>query len=92
MVKQVRDKLGADAVPMQLPIGKEDNFKGVIDLLTMKAIYIDGSNGEKIREEEIPAELKEEAEAARHHMLEALSMYSDELMELLLSEEEVPRT
>jgi elongation factor G len=90
VVKQVRDKLGADAVAMQLPIGKEENFKGVVDLLKMKALYNDGSNGETIREEDIPADLLEEAKAARHHLLESLSMYSDELMELLLSEEEPP--
>ena len=62
----------------------------MIDLITMKAFYFDGSNGEKVRTEEIPADLKEEAAEARTHMLEALSMYSDELMELLLGEEEVP--
>ena len=90
VVEQVRDKLGADAVLMQLPIGEEENFEGVIDLVTLKAIYFDGSNGETVREEEIPAELAEKAAAGRAHMLEALSMYSDELMELLLSEEEVP--
>ena len=67
-----------------------DQFKGVVDLITMKAIYFDGEYGENVREDEIPAELADEAEAARHHMLEALSMYSDELMELLLSEEDVP--
>ncbi|TWU30066.1 elongation factor G [Bythopirellula polymerisocia] len=91
VVKQVRNKLGADAVAMQLPIGKEDNFKGVVDFITMKAVYNDGANGEIVREEPIPAELQEAAEAGRHHLLESLSMYSDELMELLLSEEEVPQ-
>jgi elongation factor G len=90
VTKQVREKLGADAVMMQIPVGREDEFNGVIDLITMKAYYFDGSNGEKIRTEEIPAELKEEAAEARTHMLESLSMYSDELMELLLGEEEVP--
>ncbi len=90
VVKQVRNKLGADAVAMQLPIGKEEKFQGVVDFIKMKAIYNDGSNGEIVREEPIPSELQEAAEAGRHHMLEALSMYSDELMELLLSEEEVP--
>jgi elongation factor G len=75
---------------MQIPIGREDEFAGVIDLITMRALYFDGSNGEKVRTEEIPAELKDEAAHARTHMLEALSMYSDELMELLLGEEEVP--
>jgi elongation factor G len=90
VVAQVREKLGADAFLMQWPIGKEDNFEGVIDLITMKAAYFDGNNGETVRYEEIPAELKADAEAARHHMLESLSMYSDHLMELLLSEEPVP--
>ena len=55
-------------------------------------MYFDGSNGEKVRVEEIPADLKEEAAEARHHMLESLSMYSDDLMEKLLGEEEVPET
>ena len=89
VTKQVRDKLGADAVMMQIPIGREDQFGGVIDLITMKAYYFDGSNGEKIRVEEIPAAQAEEAAEARTAMLEALSMYSDELMELLLGEGEV---
>jgi elongation factor G len=90
VVDQVREKLQADAILMQYPIGKEENFQGVIDLVTMKAIYFDGTNGEKLRSEAIPADLKAEADKARHHMLEALAMYSDELMELLLSEEPVP--
>jgi elongation factor G len=90
VVSQVRDKLGADAVAMQIPVGREEDFSGVIDLITMKAYYFDGSNGEKIRTEAIPAGQTEEAAAARTHMLEALSMYSDELMELLLSESDVP--
>ena len=89
VVAQVRDKMGCDALLMQWPIGKEENFEGVIDLITMKANYFDGANGEKVRAEEIPAELAEPAAKARQHMLEGLSMYSDELMELLLSEEPV---
>ena len=89
VVQQVREKMGCDAVLMQWPIGKEDNFEGVIDLITMKANYFDGTNGENVRVEEIPAELVDEATEARQHMLEGLSMYSDELMELLLSEEAV---
>ena len=86
----MREKLGADAVLMQYPIGKEEDFQGVIDLVTMKALYFDGANGETVREEDIPAELQSDAESARGEMLEALSMYSDELMEKLLSEEDVP--
>ncbi|MFO0791236.1 MAG: elongation factor G [Pirellulales bacterium] len=89
VVRQLKEKLGCDACLMQIPIGREEKFEGVIDLITMKALYFDGSNGEKVREEAIPANLKKEAEDARHHMLEALSMYSDDLMEMLLGEEEV---
>ena len=90
VVEQVREKLDCDAILMQLPIGKEDNFEGVIDLITMKAIYFDGTNGEKVRHEAIPAELMDDAKKYRHQMLESLSMYSDDLMEMLLGEEEVP--
>jgi len=90
VVGQVREKLGADAVLMQLPIGAEDNFEGVIDLVRMKALYFDGEKGETVRTEDIPADQLEAAQTARQEMLEALSMYSDELMELLLSEEDVP--
>ena len=90
VVEQVRDKLGADAVLMQVPIGAEDNFEGVVDLIQMKAIYFDGDNGEDVRVEEIPAELKEKSESSRATMLEAMSMYSDDLMEKLLGEEDIP--
>src|SRR5690606_14461337 len=89
VVKQVREKLGADAVLMQIPIGREDKFEGVVDLVSRKALYFDGVNGETVRAEEIPADLKDKAETARHEMLEALSMYSDDLMEKLLAEEEI---
>ncbi len=90
VVAQVKEKMDCDAILMQWPIGKEENFEGIIDLVRMKALYFDGNNGEKVREEAIPAELLAEAKQARHHMLESLTMYSDEMMELLLSEEEVP--
>jgi elongation factor G len=90
VTRQVREKLGADAVLMQIPIGREEAFEGVVDLITQKAIYFEGAKGEKLRIEEIPADLRDEADEARAHMLEALSMYSDELMELLLGEEEAP--
>ena len=89
VVQQLRDKLGADAVPMQLPIGKEDKLEGVIDLVAMKALYFDGDNGENVRVEEIPEALKAGADEARHNLLEGLSMYSDSLMEKLLSEEAI---
>jgi elongation factor G len=89
VVRQLKEKLGCDAVLMQIPIGREEKFEGVVDLVTMKALYFEGANGEKVRQEAIPAGMQEEAEAARLHMLEALSMYSDKLMEMLLSEEAI---
>ncbi len=88
--QEMREKLGDDAILMQYPIGAGESFAGIIDLVTQRALYFDGSNGETIRQAAIPDELQEEAASARAQMLESLAMYSDELMELLLSEEEVP--
>ncbi len=90
VVKQLREKLNCEAVLMQLGIGKEDQFEGVVDLITMKALYFDGNNGETVREEEIPEDMREDATESRQAMLEALAMYSDEMMELLLAEQDVP--
>ena len=81
---QVRDKLGLNAVMMQLPIGLEADLQGVVDLITLKAVYFDGANGEIVRTDEIPAHLQEEAEAKREEMLDAVSMFSEELMEAVL--------
>ncbi len=81
---QVREKLGLNAVPMQLPIGLESDLKGVVDLVTMKAVFFEGDNGENIREEAIPTEMQAEADAARETLLDAVSMFSDELMEAVL--------
>ena len=88
-VRELKEKLDADAILVQLPIGKEDKLQGVVDLVSQKAYYFDGRNGEKVREEAVPAEMQAEVVEARQAMLEALSMYSDELMELLLAEEPV---
>jgi elongation factor G len=90
VTEQVKEKLAVDAVMVQLPIGAGETFKGIIDLIRFQAVYFDGKDGEKVRYESIPAELVAEASEARQHMLESLSMYSDDLMELLLSEEPVP--
>ena len=84
VAQQVRDKLDLNAVLMQIPIGLEGDLKGVVDLVSMKAIYYEGANGEVIREEDIPAELLEEAEAKREELLDAASMFSEELMEAIL--------
>jgi elongation factor G len=90
VVTQLKEKLGCDAVLMQWYIGKEHKFEGVVDLIKEKAYYFDGEDGEDVREEEIPADLKEICAEARRNMLESLSMYSDELMEMLLAEESPP--
>ncbi len=86
VTQQLRDKLKHNAVMMQIPIGLEAEHQGVVDLVTMKAVYFDGENGEIIREEEIPGELVHEAEARREQMLDAVSMYSDELTEAMLED------
>ncbi len=90
VARQLREKLGCDAVLMQIPIGLEGDFQGVVDLVTQEAIYFDGPNGEVVRREPVPAALADPARRARQQMLEALAMYSDELLEHLLSEEPVP--
>ncbi|RKZ12875.1 elongation factor G, partial [bacterium] len=81
-----RDKLSHNAVMMQIPIGLEADHRGVIDLVEMKALIFEGENGEKISIEEIPADLLAEAEARREVMLDAVSMFSEELMEAMLDE------
>ena len=86
VTKQLRDKLRHNAVLCQIPIGLETDLQGVIDLVTMKAYYFDGDNGEIIREEEIPANLQAQADEYREKMLDAVSMFSDELMEAMLEE------
>lgn len=84
---QLRDKLGLNAVMMQLPWGLADEHKGAIDLVTMRAYEFLGDNGENIVEHDIPADLLADAEAHREEMLDAVSMFSDELMEAMLEEQ-----
>jgi len=90
VAEQLRDKLKHNAVLMQIPIGLEGEFEGVIDLVEMKAYYFDGNNGEIRRTEEIPEHLRAEATAKRAEMLDAVSMFSDELMEAVLEERPTP--
>jgi elongation factor G len=90
VAKQLREKLGCDAVLMQHPIGSEADFEGVVDLVTQQAIYFDGECGETLRREDVPESMQDEIAHARQELLEALAMFSDELMELLLAEEDVP--
>ncbi len=86
VTQQLRDKLKHNAVLMQLPLGLEADFEGVVDLVTMKAIKFHGDNGEHVVEEEIPEAIRAEAETARERMLDEVSMFSDELMEAILEE------
>lgn len=89
--QQLIDKLGLNAVLMQIPIGLEDRLQGVVDLVEMKAIYFDaGPNQDQARYEEIPEELRAEAEAKREEMLDTVSMCSDELMEAMLEDAVTP--
>ena len=87
---QLREKLGHNAVMMQLPIGLEDKFEGVVDLIDMEALYFDGPAGETIRRAPIPANMAEEAQTFRDTMLDAVSMFSDELMEAILEDGVTP--
>lgn len=87
--KQLRDKLGHNSVMLQLPIGLEDKHQGVIDLVKMKAYYFEGDNGERMVEADIPAELKDDADAAREEMIDAVSLFSEELTDAILEEAEI---
>jgi elongation factor G len=84
---QLESKLGHNAVMMQIPIGLEDKHLGVVDLVTMKALYFEGEDGTEMVEREIPAELLDLAEERRETMLDAVSMFSEELMEAMLEEQ-----
>jgi len=91
VTKQLREKLGHNSIMTQIPIGLENDLRGIVDLVTMKAFYFDGDNGETVREEEIAAELQAQAEEYREIMLDAVSMFSDELMEAMLEEAVEPQ-
>lgn len=86
---QLREKLGLNAVLIEIPIGLEDKLEGVVDLITMKAVYFDGDQGTELRYAEIPAHLKADAEKYREELLDAVSMFSDELAEKFLGGEEI---
>jgi elongation factor G len=83
---QLRGKLNHNAVLVQLPIGLESEFSGIVDLVTMKAVYFEGPSGDEIREGEIPAGMIEKARAKREELIDAASMFSDELMESVFEE------
>jgi len=89
VISQLKSKLGHNAVAMQIPIGLETDAEGVIDLVSMKALYFDGDNGEIVRTEEIPAKLLDEAKTKREELIDAASLFSDELTEAILEEKEI---
>ena len=88
-LNSILEKLTPNAVALQLPIGREENFKGVIDLITMKAISFEGESGEDIKEEDIPAELLEEAKQWRKKMIENIAGEDENLLEKYLSKQEI---
>jgi elongation factor G len=89
-VQTMIDRLGAHPVPIQLPIGAEAEFQGIIDLVTMQAITYNDDLGKDVVVGDVPAEHAERAAAAREHLLEEVSHYDDELVELILEEAEIP--
>jgi elongation factor G len=87
---QLREKLGLNAVLVQIPIGLEDKLEGIVDLVTMKAVYFDGDQGTEMRFAEIPAHIKDDAAKHRDELIDAVSLFSDELAELYLGGEAIP--
>ena len=89
-VQMIKDRLKANPVPIQIPVGKEEHFKGIVDLVRMKAIIWDeDSLGAKFHEEEVPADLQEEAQEWRDKLIEEIASHDDALMEKYLGGEEL---
>ena len=89
VVQMLREKLNHNAHMITYPIGAEDSFKGIVDLVTMKAMYYDGDNGETVRIEECPEDIKEAALEARNQLIEALADFDDDLAERFLDGKEI---
>ncbi len=90
-VETMKDRLGANPLPIQLPIGAEENFKGVVDLVKMKGLIWTDELGAAYEEIEIPDDLADQAEEYRTALIEACADYDEELMEAFLGEEEIPQ-
>jgi elongation factor G len=86
-VQSMRDRLGANPVPVQIPIGAEDNFQGVVDLVEMQAIVYKDDLGQDFETTEIPAELSEQAHEYHHQMIDAVSHFDDEVLEAYIEDE-----
>lgn len=89
VIAQLKSKLGHNAIALQLPIGLEGDFAGVVDLVSLRAYYFDGENGEKVRIEAVPEAMMSEAQTKREELIDTASLYSDELTEAILAEEEI---
>jgi elongation factor G len=89
-VETMKDRLGANPLPIQLPIGAEDQFQGVVDLIENKALVWKDELGTEFEYTEIPSELEDAAHEARTHLIEACADYDDELMEMYLEDQEIP--
>ncbi len=89
VIQDLREKLALPIVPIQMTMGEGETFSGLIDLIAMEAIRFEGKDGEKVRRGSIPEQYREDAEAARHAMLDALSMFNDDMMERLLEDQPV---
>ena len=89
-IQTMIDRLGAHPVPLQLPIGAESDFLGIVDLINMKAIVYNDDLGKEVLIQDIPEHMADEANAAREVLLEEVSHYDDELVELILEDQEVP--
>jgi elongation factor G len=87
---QLKTKLGHNSVMMQLPIGLEDKHEGVIDLVAMKAYYFEGEHGERVAVKEIPEDMLDQAQEAREVMIDAASLFSEELTDAILEESDIP--
>ncbi len=88
-IQMIRDRLDANPAVIQIPIGSEGGFQGLVDLVTMQALIWDEGMGEKWREEEVPEELATEAAEARHQLIDVLSNYDDAITEKYLGDEEI---
>src|SRR2546429_1523182 len=86
-VQSMRDRLGANPVPVQIPIGAEDNFQGVVDLVEMQAIVYKDDLGQEFETTDVPAELLEQAEEYHHQMIDAVSHFGDEVLEAYIEDE-----
>lgn len=90
VIEGLETKLDLATVQLQIPMGLGDDHRGVIDLITMEAVFFEGDNGEIVRRAPIPAEYRDEAASARRGMLDTLSLYDDELLALMLEDKPIP--